>query len=120
MPSPCWAAGVSAELIAILSVGVALAGQMLAMFGWLNTRINAVETRLGRVAALCLDWRSPQEIVVTLEVLAGQPTISFRPKGTHQKFSLPLAQGYSRVVRADTEDKLRNRPAKPRRWGRGR
>ena len=39
----------SAELIGILAVGVALAGQMLAMFGWLTMRINAVETRLGRL-----------------------------------------------------------------------
>ena len=39
----------SAELIGILSVGAALAGQMLAMFGWLTMRINAIETRLGRI-----------------------------------------------------------------------
>ena len=39
----------SAELIGILAVGVALSGQMLAMFGWLSMRINAIETRLGRL-----------------------------------------------------------------------
>ena len=41
--------GVSAELIGILAVGVVLAGQMLAMFGWLSMRVTAIETRLGRL-----------------------------------------------------------------------
>ena len=41
--------GVSAELSGLLSVGAALAGQMLAMFGWLSMRLNAIETRLGQL-----------------------------------------------------------------------
>ena len=48
-PEGCQTTGVSAELSGILSVGAALAGQMLAMLGWLSMRLNAIETRLGRL-----------------------------------------------------------------------